>query len=166
MKIANKFLILGVFPLLMSCASQSISLAPVGPGPGAAGVSSGNLGYLRVFSQREPVREGVGWGANPTFYQHSDYNVYDRSGELVKHVDNATGHYATGPRLVSLPPGTYVVKARGKDYLAVNVPVAIEPGQTTSVHLDDRWEPVPDTPKNQLVITPSGSPVGWRAHHG
>jgi hypothetical protein len=163
MKIAKEFLILGLFPLLASCASQSISLPPVGPGPVATGVASTNLGYLCVFSEREPVTEGVGWGANPTFYQHSDYSIYNGIGKLVKRVNNTIGHYETGPRLVPLLPGTYAVKARGKDFLSVNVPVAIEPAQITNVHLDDRWEPVPGTPKNQLVTTPSGSPVGWRA---
>jgi hypothetical protein len=68
----------------------------VGPDPVATGVTSTNLGYLRVFSQREPVTEGVGWGANPTFYQRS--GIYNDGGELVKHVDNTIGYYETGPR--------------------------------------------------------------------
>jgi hypothetical protein len=65
--------------------------------------------------------------------------------------------------VVALPPGNYVVKARAKDYLLVEVPVVIESSRTTRVHLDDQWVPEPGTSANQLVAQPNGSPAGWRA---
>lgn len=163
MRIRTTCVLFAVMPLLASCASQPIALAPVGPSPVAGGAASTDRGYLRVFSEREPVIEGFDQGANPLYYQHSDYRIYDRRGRLVKYVGNTVGRYDPAPRLVSLPPGSYTVEARAKDYLFVKAPVVIERGRTTRVHLDDQWKPPAGTPKNQLVFEPAGCAVGWRA---
>jgi hypothetical protein len=80
----------------------------------------------------------------------------------VKRVDNTTGHYAEAPRLVTLPPGQYLVKTQAKDYFWVELPVTIERGRTTKVHLDDKWKPPTDAPKKEIVSLPNGKPVGWR----
>ncbi|MGA3266332.1 MAG: hypothetical protein ABSE16_05870 [Verrucomicrobiota bacterium] len=53
--------------------------------------------------------------------------------------------------------------SKGKDYLWVDVPVVIEAGRTTRVHLDDAWQLPPDAPTTKLVSLPGGHPVGWRA---
>ena len=84
-------------------------------------------------------------------------------GKLVKDVGNTNGHYDTAPETVPLPPGNYTVKARAKDYLSVLVPVVIEAGRITSVHLDDRWHPPKSTPTTEFVFEPGGQPVGWSA---
>jgi hypothetical protein len=81
----------------------------------------------------------------------------------LKRVDNTTGHYMQAPRRVTLPAGHYLVRARANDYLEVEVPVTIEGGRVTRVHLDDKWRPPANTPKNRLVSLPDGIPVGWRA---
>jgi len=166
MKINTTFLLLGVIPLLASCASPPIALAPVGPGPLAGRFPSNRTGRLQVFSslaeQSDDQNQG-GSGASPIWYQHTDYNVYDARGKLVKHVDNTVGHYSTSPRLVSLRPGNYTVRARDEEWLSVNVPVVIERGRTTKVHLDENWEPPAGTQKTQVVSAPDGNPVGWRA---
>jgi hypothetical protein len=166
MKIKTTFFVLGVIPLLASCASPPIALAPVGPGPFADRSAAAGTGRLQVFSslaeQSDDQNQG-GSGASPIWYQHTDYNVYDAGGKLVKHVFNTVGHYSTAPRLVSLPPGNYAVRARDKEWLSVSVPVVIERGRTTKVHLDENWQPPPGTQKAQLVSAPDGNPVGWRA---
>jgi hypothetical protein len=110
-----------------------------------------------------PVTEGFDQGANPTYYQHAAYRIFDTAGKEVKYVGNSTGHYSSSPRLVSLAPGNYIVEARARDYLMVKVPVVIESAQTTTVHLDDRWQPPAGTPKTQVVMEPDGYAVGWRA---
>jgi hypothetical protein len=156
-------LLLGVVPLVVSCASETVLSDRVGPNP-VRGAASASAGYLRVFSEREPITEGFDEGANPTYYQYSDYRVYDERGKLVRYVSNSVGEYDPTPRLVSLPPGNYIVKGRAKDYLAVQVPVVIQCGRTTSVHLDDGWTPPACAGANELVIEPNGNPVGWRAH--
>ncbi|MGA2659257.1 MAG: hypothetical protein ABSH34_17275 [Verrucomicrobiota bacterium] len=166
MKLKTAFLLLGVIPMLASCASPPVALAPVGPGPLADRSPGIGTGRLQVFSslaeQNDDQNQG-GSGASPIWYQDTDYNIYDASGKLVEHVDNTVGHYSTSPRLVSLPPGKYTVRARDKEWLSVNVPVVIERGRTTKVHLDDNWQPPPNTPKTEVVSAPDGNPVGWRA---
>lgn len=159
MKIERCLVALGIITLLAGCASQRVVLVPVGPSPLGNNIPSSRMGYLRVFSEREPIEEGD----DPVYYQHTDYKIYDARGKVMRQVGNTNGHFDTSPRAVSLPPGRYTVKARAKDYLSVWVPVIIEPGRTTSVHLDDRWACPTNTPRNEFVFEPTGSPVGWKA---
>jgi len=123
-------------------------------------------GYLQVFSSlavQSDDQNQASNGGNPIWYQHTDYSVYDAEGKRVEHVDNSMGHYSTSPRLVSLPPGNYTVRARGKQWLSINVPVVIKAHRTTKVHLDDNWEPPAGTPKTEVVTGPGGYPAGWSA---
>jgi hypothetical protein len=164
MKINTTFCLLAVIPLLASCASQLITLAPVGPSPIAGGSSSIGTGYLQVFSSLDQQSDDQNQGStDPVWYQHTDYNIYDTAGKLVKPVNNTVGHYLTSPRLVSLRPGNYTVKAQATEWLSVNVPVIIECGRTTKVHLDENWKPPAGTQKTEVVSAPGGYPVGWRA---
>ncbi|MGA9449732.1 MAG: hypothetical protein WBW41_00145 [Verrucomicrobiia bacterium] len=148
----------GLLSLLVGCASTPVALAPVGPNP-IGSESMAAEGGLQVFSSLVGRSEGD----NPTWYQHTDYDVYDLHGKLVRHVNNTIGYYAKAPRRVSLPAGRYLVKAQANDYLWVSVPVTIERGQTTKLHLDDNWKPPSDTSKAELVSLPNGNPVGWQA---
>src|SRR5690348_6047408 len=123
MKNVYRFLGVGLVSIFVGCASTPVGLAPVGPGPdGSTGTVS--TGELQVFSRESGRTEG----RNPTWYQHSDYFIYNRNGKLLQYVNNNTGYYARGPHPVSLPPGEYLVKAKAKDYTWVQVPVIIEPG--------------------------------------
>jgi hypothetical protein len=146
--------------------SQPITLAPVGPNPLVGRSVSDGTGQLQVFSslaeQNDDQNQGS-TGGDPVWYQHTDYQVYDANGKLVKRVDNTIGHYSTSPRVVALRPGNYTVRAEASDWSSVNIPVVIERDRTTRVHLDDNWEPPPGTPKTEVVSAPNGSPVGWRA---
>jgi len=144
--------------LLVGCASTPVALAPVGPNP-VGSESTSAEGGLQVFSGLVGRSEGN----NPTWYQHTDYYVYDLHGKPVKHVNNTIGYYAKAPRRVALPAGRYLLKAQANDYLRVSVPVTIKRGQTTTLHLDDNWKLPPDTPKTELVCLPNGNPVGWQA---
>ncbi len=148
----------GLILLLVGCSSTPIVLAPVGPNP--VGVKSmASQGNLQVFSDLVGRTEGD----NPAWYQHTAYYIYDLHGKMVKHVDNTVGRYEQAPRLVALPPGKYLVKAKANDFLWVAVPVTIEPGRTTRVHLADNWTPPLDASKRELVSLPNGNPIGWRA---
>ena len=154
-----------VILFMVSCASHPITLAPVGPNPVAGGSASASAGQLQVFSSLDEESDNQNQGSkDPVWYQHTDYNVYDARGKLVKHVDNTIGHYATTPRLVTLAAGHYIVRAQANDELSVNIPVVIERGRTTKVHLDENWRLPPSTPKTEIVCDPSGYPVGWRAN--
>jgi hypothetical protein len=141
---------------LAGCATPPVTLEAVGPNPMGYQGSSG-YGQLEVFS----ALSGHVEGNNPTWYRHTDYDICNRRGWQLEHIENSVGHYAQAPRIVSLPPGEYIVKARAKGTLQVRVPVVIKPGATTSVHLDGAWQPSAET--SPLVDAPSGYPVGWRA---
>ncbi len=151
---------------MAGCATPSVVVAPVGPNPvkfeGAA-----STGSLEVFSRVAEQSDDQNQGGNgdSDWPQHTDYTVYDLRGKPVAHVSNETGHYSESPRRIALPAGKYLVKAQAKDYSWVQVPVMIEHGRTTSVHLDDNWKLPANTPKRELVSLPSGNPVGWRAEH-
>jgi len=121
-------------------------------------------GELQVFSCLDEESDDQNQGSqDPVWYQHSDYSIYNLHGKLVKRVNNTTGHYEQAPRRVALPAGRYIVKAQANDYLQVKLPVTIEPGRTTRVHLDDNWKLPAGTQKRELVYMPNGNPVGWSA---
>jgi len=166
MKILRRFFLPGVVALLASCVSRPLVLEPVGPSPSTADASRGGTGRLQVFSslveEHDDQNQGSS-GADPGWQQHSDYDVYDAYGKHVRHVGNAVGHYASRPRSVLLPSGRYTVRAEASDWLCVEVPIVIERDRTTTVHLDDHWEPPPGTPKSQVATAPNGIPIGYRS---
>lgn len=152
----------GLVSLLVGCSSMPVAIAPIGPNP-AGSQTQATIGQLEVFSNVAEQSDDQNQGStDPVWYQHTDYGVYDLHGKLVKRVSNAVGHYGRAPRRVALSAGQYLVRAQSKDYLQVEVPVTIERGRTTRVHLDDNWRPPADTPKRELVTLPNGNPVGWR----
>jgi len=64
------------------------------------------------------------------------------------------------PQTVRLGSGKYVIVAESSSYGRVHVPVVIELGQVTEIHLDGAWTPAPD---RTLVRLPDGEPIGWTA---
>ncbi len=153
----------GLVSVLVGCASTPVTVAPVGPNP-LGGDNQASRGGLQVFSSLAEQSDNQNQGSrDDVWYQHTDYYVYDRQHRPVKHVDNDIGHYETTPRLITLPPGKYIVKAQAEDYSWVNVPVRIERGRTTRVHLDQKWQVPVYAAKTDLVSLPNGNPVGWRA---
>jgi hypothetical protein len=153
-------IILGVavISLLSGCSTTPVALAPVGPNPASFTAATGN-GRLEVFSALTPRMEGT----NPTWYQHTDYYVCHPQGQRLQHIANYTGYYALAPRVITLPPGQYLVEARAKNILQVKVPVVIKSGEITRVHLDGNWQPGSGMPKAELVYAPTGYPAGWSA---
>jgi hypothetical protein len=144
--------------LLVGCSTTTVAVSTVGPNPNGEQNLAQNNGRLQVFSVLVSHAEGN----NPTWYRHADYDLYTANGVHLQHVDNATGHYERAPRLVVLPPGKYVVEAAAQKYLRMEVPVVIEAGRVTRVHLDGAWRQVAGTPNAEVVCGPDGRPVGWR----
>jgi len=158
MKNINTLIGASLVSLLVGCANTPVVLAPVGPNPHGVQTNASD-GELEVYSRLFACTEGD----NPVWHQHSAYRIYDLQGRLVKYVGNAAGHYEQAPRLVPLPPGRYRLHARASDYLLVEVPITIERGRTTKVHLDDRWQLPAYASNAGLVSLPNGNPVGWQA---
>jgi hypothetical protein len=147
--------------LAIGCSSPPLALAPVGPNPAALNdqTPNGQLdGQLEVFS----ALSGHSEGDNPAWFQHVDYAIYSVQGRCLKHVYNIAGYYSRRPCIISLPAGQYVVKTRAKDYQFVEVPIVIDQGRRTRVHLDDAWRPS-NISGTALVALPTGYPVGWAA---
>jgi hypothetical protein len=153
----------GMVSLLMGCSSAPVALAPVGPNPHGI-ESTADEGQLQVFSGlSERSDNGNQASEDPVWYQHTDYRIYDLHGKLVQRVNNTIGHYEQTPRPVALPPGRYVVKAETSDYSVAQVPVTIQRGRITRIHLDGNRKLSAETPQNELVNLPNGKPAGWRA---
>jgi hypothetical protein len=160
MKNVSVLLAAGLIAVLTGCST--VSVQPVGPNPTGA-KSALSTGQLEVFSRpasRDDDQNMAGDGI-PPWHQYTAYDIYDLSGNMIKRVINSRGHYGERPDVVALPAGRYMVKAQAKDYVWVNVPVEIEPGRTTRVHLDEKWVPA-NAGKGEVVRGPDGTPVGWQ----
>lgn len=161
----SNYLLLGAGLIfgLAGCVTP-VALAPVGPDPSGFGNSSAS-GQLVVYTSTAVQSDNQNQGSrDPVWYQHTDYSLYDLEGNRIRQVDNTIGRYEEAPRHVVLPAGKYLVKAQANDYLQVMVPVAIECGRTTTVHLDDHWNMPAGVPATALVRLPNGQAVGWRAN--
>jgi len=150
--------------LLTGCSSTPVALTPVGPNP-ISFESPGADGQLEVFSYRHEQSDDQNQGSTDSiWYQPTDYDIYKSDGRLVKHIENNNGHYGRAPRVVNLPSGQYFVRAYAVGRLPVRVPVMIERGEITRIHLDDNWKPLVGIVKTELVELPNGKPIGWQTN--
>ncbi len=138
---------------------------PVGPAqsPPANASADSSTGSLVVYSAYQ---------ANADFYrpdpyrpEYSDYKIYTTQGKLVQNVHNNTGTILQDPVTVVLTPGEYKVTAHANGYGKVTVPVIIEQGQRTVLHLDGGGSRADMSVYNQTnaVRLPDGRPIGWKA---
>jgi len=159
------------------CATPSrVTLLPgVGPTPSATAQNT-TEGFLQVYSARERVPTNINgeefvwnndYGRNDFLYAsaHTGYSLYRSDGQLLQQVPNATGMNDAQPTLLKLSPGAYQVKASAEDFNGVDatvmVPVCVEPGLTTVVHLDDQLNARTTGVESQWVRLANGSIVGW-----
>ena len=179
MKFSYSFVLTSTLIWAVGCTSTShlTQLAPVGPALTEAPQKQG-AGDLEVYSARVRVpvdlnREEFFWnndfGKNDFLYEpsHTSYTIYTADGALLRKVRNAKDMGDANPTLVDLPPGEYQIQAEAEDYggctFAVTIPVFVEPGLTTVVHLDGGWQPPRGLDAKSTVKLPNGSYVGWRA---
>jgi hypothetical protein len=150
-----------VASLQSSCASKPLALAPVGPDAGSQPLRMAQ-GRLQVFSATE---KSIPFGSDdPTFFNlHTGYEIYDADGKSVKFVMNHASDQDEWPDTVGLAPGNYRILAASTWRGQVSVPVLIEQGKTTVVHLDNNWFPAKNAGSNSLVYLPNGEAVGWSA---
>ena len=147
-----------IIPFLAGCASKPIAISPVGPEPEshAAYVPKG---YLQVFSDTETRVIGDG----PPYYPHTSYSIHDESGKIVKFIPNHIGDMDETPSIVAVPAGNYKIVAESSSYGRVTVPVVIQKGRTTVVHLDGNWNMPSNAATNQFVRLPDGEASGWNS---
>jgi len=169
----------GALVWLTGCASSPpvVVLTPVGPAPAGRAMTS-HQGYLQVYSARfkEPVESNfLEWQpdydftAAPFFYDlaHSDYVIRKEDGSLLKNVRNARNLADPDPVLVTLPPGRYKIEAEAEEAggrtVKVELPVLVEHGKTTVVHLSGNWRPRAHFTDADVVRLPDGQIAGWLA---
>jgi len=157
MKTINVILIaaLGI-PLLAGCCSTPIKLDSVGPAPTSTYVPSG---WLKVFSATKTVPDGD----STYYYPHTGYRIFTESGRLLEYVPNHVDPVDESVTLVKIPAGKYKISARSEPYNMVVVPVLIQAGKTTEVHLGAHWKAPANAFTNQIVYFPDGRPVGWKS---
>ncbi len=83
----------------------------------------------------------------------------------VQKVRNHVGTFDEGPVAVSLPPGTYQVKARAIGHGRVTASVVIEAGRTTSLWLDGSMPKEATNSAAGLIRLPGGQIIGWKSAH-
>jgi hypothetical protein len=150
--------IVGLIPFFASCASQPVPLATVGPAPSVLPSPQAGAGHLIVFTEpREFIEDDV------QFFPHSGYEIYGADGKLFQFVWNHYTRQDEHPTLVTLPAGQYLVRADAELCGRVSVPVVIKPGKTTRLVLEPGWKPAAPATSTELVSSPSGYFIGWRA---
>jgi hypothetical protein len=170
----------GALVCIVGCASapRVAVQEPVGPSQRIApGTATG--GSLVVYSARRPASvnlnaEAFLWnndqGRNEFMYEpaHTDFIIYGSDGAVFQRVRNAGREDGENPTLVSLPTGAYLVEAEAEASatatMTVSVPVVVEPGQTTTVHLEPTWQrPADSREPGNVVRLYDGRIIGSRA---
>jgi hypothetical protein len=165
MKKALAITLAGLAILLSGCVllpSAPVVTAPVGPNPLAPGIGSAQ-GRLEVYSRLSVRSDDQNQDStDPVWNQRTDYYLSDARDSNWRQVYNAAGHYSDAPRTISLPAGQYLVEAQAAPGNWVRVPVTIQSGRVTRVHLDSHWAPPGFAGQDQIVRLPHGQAIGWR----
>lgn len=149
--------------LFSGCASHKalIVSSPVGPPPQTKPATE-QTGTLVVYSARDPKSNIL---ELPYLCPHSDYAIYSSTGSLVQKVHNSTDAVIEQPANVALPEGSYRVQAHAHGDQKVIIPVVIQAGRVTAVHLEPGASVQNDVAlvQSDPVRLPTGEIVGWRA---
>jgi hypothetical protein len=182
MKYANAIAASTVLVWSAGCASapKVVVQEPVGPCQRVVAEGAKD-GSLQVYSARQtpPIEINTqeffpNYDAEKGEYRyeaaHTDYAIFTEDGTRFKHVRNSRSPNDEKPALVRLPPGSYTIQAEAEESggitMTVVVPLVVEAGQITTVHLEPTWnrigEPMDPTRVVQLA---DGRIIGCRAHH-
>jgi len=162
MKLALRNTILSVAAAVFvaSCASVPPTIVDEIVGPGLAPATQDHNGFLMVYSATTWTTDDDG----PMLLRHTNYQIDAVDGTLFQEVSNSD----YDPSRVTLPRGIYTIVASSDTSGEVSVPVAIEAGKMTVVHLEtekDWKEASAGIPSADLVRLPNGQPIGFRARH-
>jgi len=130
-------------------------------GPRVAAAADGQVGYLTVYSASIWITP-PGDEVIPSVLSYTDYDIRSLDGSLFKHVVNGDEE----PARVTLPKGRYIVAAESDAGDSIRVPVAIETGRSTILHLEQEREAkkaFAGINDHDLVRLPSGQAIGFRA---
>jgi hypothetical protein len=157
------FCFLCLSPIFISCQTQHpLVLEPIGPpvyGPAPGKLALVGTGFLKVYSATETRQ--VGKFIN--YYPHTPYLIYTTNGQRLHWVANSVATIDETPALVRLPAGFYTVRAQDDNFGRISVPVVIEGGLTTTLHLETRVPRGEQPDAAHAVQLPDGRVAGWRA---
>jgi hypothetical protein len=154
----NTMLLLATIGILAGCSIAPPTVVHETVGPTVTISDEQHNGFLRVFTATAWMTDGDG----PSQLNYTDYQVTAADGSLFKEISNGNEE----PARVTLPKGTYTVIAQSDTSGTVNVPVKIETGRITEVHLDGEWKEASVRFSSvNLVRLPNGQPIGFRAPH-
>ena len=141
---------------------REVLLEPVGP-RSIQSTASNDRGTLVVFSAYDVTAAGVGDYEHRHHY--SDYKIFSPDGKLLQIVHNDSNTVLREATPVKLPAGLYRVVAQANGYGVVTVPVVIEKGEVTTVHLEGGgpWKNKIAHDQAGVVRLPDGQIVGYRA---
>ena len=145
--------------LLAGCASQPIILPAVGPQNLATDYGRHGEGRLQVFTETDEFEVSQ----DVPYFPHRDYWIYSADQKRIKRVWNSENHEDETPTIVSLPAGSYEIRADAEFYGPVRVPVVIRANRLTKVVLQPGYMPGLNVADSDLVRMPDGYVVGWRA---
>lgn len=155
----------GAAMLLSGCATSNhgLVLDSVGPDPSAAANTGGSTGTLLVYSAYEANADFNSRDSHRR--EFSDYRILNTDGQLRQWVHNNSGTILQRPQPVELPTGAYRVEAQANGYGMVTVPVTVEAGHETIVHLEGgvRWSGQFGKDQATAVRLPDGEVVGWKS---
>ena len=124
----------GMCVLVGSCAGPPDRISPgevIGPVVQPTGPLHAPAGYLRVYTETRPFRNG-----DVTYYPHRSYKIYDEAGGLVQSVQNHKHNYDEKPTTVELPAGKYFVVPQGGGPGRPRIAVVIKGGEVTKVDVE------------------------------
>ena len=91
-------------------------------------------GVLVVYTPTYPVYDGGIY-----YYPHRPYEILDRHGVLLRHVQNHRGENDERPMRIELQPGTYLVRVPVERGEVLEFFVTVEAGKVTE--LVGAWDP-------------------------
>jgi len=146
--------------LVTSCAVAPPTIVRETVGPQVAVANSEGTGYLTVYSASIWTS-----GEDLTLLTHTDYDIQNLDGSLFTRVINGADEE---PARVTLPAGRYIVVAESDTAGTIRVPVAVETGRMTAVHLErkqDSDRAFAGIDSAGLVRLPDGQAIGVRVRH-
>ena len=165
MKIRFTLTLIMAVALFSGCATKKggLALNTVGPASDQTTMANSTNGTLIVYSAYEVNADFAGRDRRSPVY--SDYKILTGDGRLLRKVHNNSGTILQDAVPAELAPGKYQVVAPANGYGHVTVPVMIETGRTTVLHLEGGgfWPDESVFNQTNAVRLPDGLIIGWRS---
>jgi hypothetical protein len=159
------FILIAIGALLTGCAGMQSGLVldTAGPAPIPTAQSNSGPGTLIVYSAYQVNADFN--SRDPNRREHSNYKILDQDKKLLEWIHNQTDDIFQNAVPVKLPAGEYFVVARSNCFGIVTIPVIMDAGRETVLHLNggDKWSEGTAIIAANAVCLPDGEIVGWKS---